>query len=413
LTAFLSGPYATQTLADLGADVVKVEPPSGDSSRAIPPHFINGESAYFLSVNRNKRSIALDLRTSEGQAMVNKLAEAADVVVENFRPGVIERLGLSYRDLAARKPSIVWCSISGFGATGPYRDRPAYDMIVQAMSGGMSMTGEKGGRPVRSGIPIGDISAGMFAVIGILAALHDRDATGRGRQVDISMLDCQISMLSYQGVYHLLAGVEPGPQGRGHDSIPTYRSFMTEDGTDVIITANTEAMWLSLCDVLKLPQLKTDQRFIDNESRYANRTQLWELLELAFTREPGSAWLDKLHEAGIPAARVNTVSEALADPQVRQRNMVVSPVDAGDDEHANGTKLQLLGNPIKFVDTDECDFQRPPRLGEHVNQIMREWLGADIADDATEPRSFEGSSDCPAAMQTGGQRLEGRHDGVC
>lgn len=366
LTTFLSGPYGTQILADLGADVVKVEPPSGDSSRAIPPHFVEGDSAYFHSINRNKRSVVLDLKTAEGRNLLRRLAAAADVVIENFRPGVLSRLGLDYDELAERNPGVVWCSISGFGQDGPYRERPAYDMIVQALSGGMSLTGLPDGPPVRSGIPLGDLAAGMYAVIGTLAALNDRTRSGTGRKLDISMLDCQISMLSYQGVYHLLAGVTPGRQGRAHDSIPTYRAFTAGDGVDVMVTANTDGMWAGLCQVLDIPDLVHDPRFADSTSRQANRDDLVPLLEKAFAARPAAEWLAELHEARVPAAPVNTVAEALADPQVRHREMVV-PVP--------GTPLRLLGNPVKFADRGhDRGFQRPPRLGEHHDEVLRDWL---------------------------------------
>ncbi|MFI6284449.1 CaiB/BaiF CoA transferase family protein [Streptomyces sp. NPDC051018] len=371
LTTFLSGPYATQILADLGADVVKVEPPAGDSSRAIPPHFIDGDSAYYLSVNRNKRSVVLDLKTPEGGSRLRELADVADIVIENFRPGVLDRLGLDYDGLSATNPGVIWCSISGFGQDGPYRQRPAYDMIVQALSGGMSLTGLPDGPPVRSGIPLGDLSAGMYAVIGVLSALHQRGPGGRGRRLDISMLDCQISMLSYQGVYHLLAGVTPGRQGRAHDSIPTYRAFTAADGVDVMVTANTEGMWRGLCEVLGVPELLDDPRFTDGGARQANREELGPLLEKAFAARPAADWLPDLHAARVPAAPVNAVPDALADPQVRHRQMVIDvPEDAGRPP------LQLLGNPVKFADGGrDRDVTRPPRLGEHGDDVVRDWLG--------------------------------------
>lgn len=376
LTTFLSGPYATQILADLGADVVKVEPPTGDSSRAIPPHFIDGESAYFLSVNRNKRSVVADLKTSEGRRLLGELADVADIVIENYRPGVLDRLGLRYDDLAARHPTVVWCSISGFGQDGPYRERPAYDMVVQALSGGMSLTGLPDGPPVRSGIPIGDLSAGMYAVIGILAALRQRAVTGLGRRLDISMLDCQISMLSYQGVYHLLAGTMPGRQGRAHDSIPTYRAFTAGDGVDLMVTANTEGMWRGLCDVVGRPELTTDPRFADGARRQANRAALAPLLEEAFAARSAADWLSLLHAAEVPAAPVNTVAAALADPQVSHRHMVVEAA-TGDPDSADRRRLRLLGNPVKFADGGtDTGFRRPPLLGEHGAEVVRDWLGA-------------------------------------
>ena len=271
LTQFLSGPYGTMILADLGADVIKVEPPSGELSRTIPPNFAGGDSSYYLSVNRNKRSVVADLKTAEGLTLVRALAAKADIVVENFRPGVLKRLGLDYEALAKVRPSLIWCSISGFGQDGPWRDLPAYDMVVQALSGGMSLTGDPDGEPVRAGIPLGDLSAGMYGVIGMLAALHERDRTGKGRWVDIAMFDCQLSMLSYQAAYFLQSGQVPGRQGSGHDSIPTYRCFAASDGVSVVVTANTEKMWCSLAQVLGVPELTHDPRFATNADRFTNR----------------------------------------------------------------------------------------------------------------------------------------------
>ncbi|MDB5640816.1 MAG: hypothetical protein JWN07_133, partial [Hyphomicrobiales bacterium] len=309
LTIFLSGPFATQMLGDLGAEVIKVEAPEGDMTRRLPPHFVDRESAYYLSINRNKSSLSLDLKTEQGRALLRRLALASDVVVENFRPGVLDRLGLSYDDIAKEKPAIVWCSISGFGQDGPYRDRPAYDMIVQAMSGGMSLTGEPDGRSVRSGIPIGDLAAGMYAVTGMLAAIIESQRTGKGKWVDVAMLDCQVAMLTYQAAYYLASMEAPGRQGAGHDSIPTYRSFPCGDGRDVVITANTERMWRNLCGVLDLAHLAEDPRFAANDLRYQNRHELWTLLEQAFAKKPAAEWADALVRAEIPAAEVATLDK--------------------------------------------------------------------------------------------------------
>jgi crotonobetainyl-CoA:carnitine CoA-transferase CaiB-like acyl-CoA transferase len=261
MTQVLSGPYCTQILADLGAEVIKLEPPQGDLARAMQPHFIGDDSVYFVALNRNKRSIAVDLKTPEGVDLVRRLAARCDVVVENNRPGVLDRLGLKAAELRAANPRLVWCAISGFGQDGPYRDKPAYDMIVQALAGAMSLTGEPGGRPVRAGIPIGDIAAGFYAAIAILAALNRRHATGEGETIDISMLDCHAAMLTYQAAYLLHGGRAPGRQGSGHDSIPVYRVFTGGDGNDFVICAMTEANWLALCRVLGQPTLGADPRF--------------------------------------------------------------------------------------------------------------------------------------------------------
>lgn len=369
LTQFLSGPYATQILGDQGAEVIKVEAPEGDMTRKLPPHFVGADSAYYHSVNRNKLSMAIDLKTDAGRDLVRKLALECDVVVENFRPGVLKRLGVSYEDLAAVKPSLVWCSISGFGQDGPYRDRPAYDMIVQALSGGMSMTGEPDGHPVRSGIPLGDLAAGMYGVIGVLSALLDAKQTGKGRYVDIAMLDCQISMLSYQAAYHLISGVNPGRQGRGHDSIPTYRSFVCGDGMDVVITANTERMWDALCTVLERPDLAHDDRFETNELRYRNRDALWQIIEPIFLSRPSAAWVQALLGAQIPAAPVNALAQSLSDPQVLHRNMVL------DLEGPGQLRLRVAGNPIKFAGDPVGDNSFPPGLGSDEDHVLHTVLG--------------------------------------
>jgi CoA:oxalate CoA-transferase len=368
LTQFLSGPYATQILGDLGADVIKVESPEGDMTRVLPPHFVGSQSAYYLSINRNKRSLAIDMKSEAGRALVRDLALASDIVVENFRPGVLERLGLGYADLSAAKPSIIWCSISGFGQDGPYRDRPAYDMIVQAMSGGMSLTGEPEGNAVRSGIPVGDLAAGMYGAIGILAAHAEAVRSGQGKLVDVAMLDCQVAMLSYQAAYCLASGSPPGRQGRGHDSIPTYRAYTCGDGVDVAITANTERMWRSLCAVVGRPELADDERFTVNERRYANRQALWAILEEAFRQKCAAEWVDALLAAEIPAAVVNTLDRSLADPQVLHRNMVL------DLHGPAGEQLRVAGNPVKFAGEGEPPHRYPPELGTDNHAVLRDVL---------------------------------------
>ncbi len=398
-TQFLSGPYATQILGDLGADVIKVESVEGDMTRRLPPHFVGSESAYYLSVNRSKRSLAIDLKSESGRALAGDLAGACDVVVENFRPGVLKKLGLCYGDIAAKKPGIIWCCISGFGQDGPYRDRPAYDMIVQAMSGGMSMTGEKDGPPVRSGIPLGDISAGMYGVIGILAALAEKQQTGKGKLIDVSMLDCQVAMLSYQAAYYLASGNVPDRQGRGHDSIPTYRSFSCGDGMDVAITANTERMWVNLCSALGDPGLATDARFATNERRYANRVVLWSILEAAFRTKPAAEWVDALLAAEVPAAAVNTLDRSLTDAQVLHRNMVLAM------QGPQGESLRVAGNPLKFTGESEPTYRYPPQLGADTQAILKSLLGLsqERIDTLTREGAF-GSKDQPA--KTPQQRVQ-------
>jgi CoA:oxalate CoA-transferase len=368
LTTFLSGPYCTQILADLGANVVKVEPFGGDLSRSIPPHFIGTDSAYYMGNNRGKQSIVIDLKAEAGLRIALDLISRADIVVENFRPGVCARLGLDVDEIRSSHPGLIWASISGFGQTGPWRDKPAYDMIVQALSGVMSLTGEPNGPPVRLGIPAGDLVAGMFAVIGVLAALADRQRGAQGRLVDISMLDGQLSMLSYQAVYSMITRTSPGPQGSRHDSIPTYRSFTGGDGRELVVTANTERMWGDMCTVLGIPELAADPRFADGGKRHRNRDVLWPYLESAFAAAPAEKWVARLNERGVPAALIKTVTEALEDAEESGRGMVVT---LSEDD---GRTVRVIGNPIKFAGEPPVATRFPPTLGRDTAQVLRERL---------------------------------------
>lgn len=368
-TMWLSGPFTTQMLADMGARVIKVEGREGDGTRPFPPYFDHDDSAYFHAVNRSKESIVVDLKSPGGKAIVDELAAHADIVVENFRPGVAKRLGVDYERLSKTNPRLIGCSVSGFGQDGPYRDKPAYDMVVQAMAGVMSLTGEQGRRPVRCGIPVGDVVAGMYGVIGILAALAVREKTGLGDYVDISMLDAQVSMLSYLGVYHLLAGIEPGPQGRGHLSIPTYRSFLAGDGREILITANTEKMWQSLVVALGAPELGSDPRFTLNADRLRNQDQLLPLLDARFATRASAEWVSILEAADVPVAPVNSVADALSDPQVLDRNMVI------EVEYPDGATSRLIGNPVKFEHAGAPVPRPAPRLAANTSAVLRDVLG--------------------------------------
>jgi len=368
LTQFLSGPFATQILADLGADVIKLEPPHGDPIRAVPPHFVGDNSVYYLCINRNKRTVAVDMKVPEGRELVKRLALASDIVMENFRPGVLERLGFSADALRKEKPSLIWCSISGFGQDGPYRNKPAYDMIVQALSGGMSLTGEAGGAAVRAGIPVADLGAGLYSAIAVLAALNRRHATGKGETIDISMLDCQAAMLCYQAAYYMHSGVVPGRQGRGHESIPTYRSFACKDGMAVVITANTERMWQGLARALEREDLLADPRFATNKDRLAHREVLWPILDEAFRGRPADEWLPLLEAEEIPVGVVNTLDRVVSDPQILHRDMVLNL------ESADGRRSGVMGNPIKFKDADAEGRIYPPDLGADTASVLREVL---------------------------------------
>ena len=369
LTQFLSGPYATMILGDLGAGVIKVEPPQGDATRSIPPNFVGADSAYYLSINRNKSSIAIDLKKPSGRELLRRLAMASDIVIENYRPGVIDRLGLGYGELSQTHPAIIWASISGFGQDGPYRDYPAYDMIVQALSGGMSLTGEAGRPAVRAGIPLGDLAAGMFSVIGILSALHERKATGRGKQIDVAMLDCQVSMLCYQAAYYLASGKVPGPQGREHESFATYRTFEAGDGVSVVVSANTEKMWQDMARILGLGELVGDERFRTNSDRHGHRGELAPLLEEAVLTRPADQWILDFRQAGIPVGVVNTLVRALSDAHVLHRNMVVGMSDGA------GHHVRVAGNPVKFTGEPESPPAYPPPLGRDTRAVLIDVLG--------------------------------------
>lgn len=372
LTTFLSGPSATQLLGDLGSDVIKVESMDGDSSRAIAGPQVDGVSAYYLANNRNKRSLAIDLKHPRGLEVIRRLIAGADVVVENFRPGVCTRLGIDPVELTTEHPELIWASVSGFGQSGPMRDRPAYDMVVQALSGVMSLTGHPGSPAARLGIPAGDVVAGLYAAIGVLAALASRASTGKGRLVDVSMLKGQLAMLSYQAVYANVTGVAPRPQGAGHDSIATYRSFRGSDNREFVVTANTPRMWVGLCEALDLSDLPSDQRFEDADRRLANRDALWEILEARFSQRPSGVWVERLGAAGVPVAPVKDVLEALADARSADDGSLIT---IGDGAAA----FENVATPISFAGTSTLPPRYPPALGADTFAILEE-LGYDPAE---------------------------------
>jgi CoA:oxalate CoA-transferase len=367
LTTFLSGPSATQLLGDLGAEIIKVESLEGDSSRAIAGPKLGGESAYYLSNNRNKRSIAIDLKSPRGLDVMRALIADADVVIENFRPGVTKRLGLAPDSVLEKHPYLIWASISGFGQESALRDRPAYDMVVQALSGVMSLTGHPGSPAARLGIPAGDVVAGLYAVIGILAALHARKDTGRGKIVDISMLRGQLAMLSYQALYTSINQVAPEPQGAAHDSIATYRSFRGGDGREFVVTANTPRMWEGLCHVLGLDDLIADKRFVDAAGRLQNKEALWAILEDRVSEKPAAEWVDLLTAESVPVALVKNVLEALTDARDADDGSLITV--------SNGiTEFENVATPIRFVDTVDVAPTYPPERGADTIDILRNGL---------------------------------------
>lgn len=367
-TTFLSGPFATQMLADLGARIIKIEPLTGDTARGIPPHYLEGESAYYLGINRSKESITLDLKKDEGQRIAQDLIRKSDVVIENYRPGVAARLGLDAEAMRSEQPGLIWASISGFGQYGEMRDGPAYDMIVQALSGAMSLTGEPGRDPVRMGAPVGDLVAGLYANIAISAALFEREKTGQGRTIDVSMLDGLLSMLAYQSTYALMSGVVPGPQGSRHDSIPTYRSFRAGDGRTLVVTAITERMWRDFATIVGRSDFTEDPRFTTADARLENKEELWELLEQALSARPAIEWVEKLNSHGVPAALIKNVPEALEDAERSGRDMILTLTGPA------GEQLRTVDTPIRFDENQPRIATYPPRLGEHTQSVLQEFL---------------------------------------
>jgi len=365
LSRMLAGPYGSMLLADMGAEVIKIEEPDGgDPMRVMGPPFLpEGESAYFLSINRNKKSLALDLTTPAGREVFLDLAAQTDVVWENFRPGVMERLGLAYATLAGVNPGLIQCSISAYGQDGPYRDWPAFDLALQAMGGAMSLTGEEGGRPVRMGLPMGDLAGGMFGAFAVAGALFRRSRTGQGAHVDLSLLDCQVSLLTYIAQYFWADGRVPGRMGSGHASVVPYQALATRDG-HLIVAVFAEKFWAGFCRALERSEWEADARFASNRQRLAHRDVLMPLVETVFRERTTEDWLARLHAAGVPAAPILTVDRVLADPQVRHRRMVV------DVEHPRHGTLPTLGTPIKVDGATDLPVTAAPGLGQHTDALL-------------------------------------------
>ena len=341
LTRVLAGPYCTMVLSDLGARVIKVETPEvGDDARHIGP-FINEKSAYFMSLNRGKESIALNLKGDDGRAIFEQLLARADVLVENYRPGVMEKLGYSWDDLKDKYPKLIYAAASGFGHTGPYRERAAYDMVVQGMGGIMSITGHPGGPPTRVGSSVGDITAGMFTTIGVNAALYHRAETGQGMKIDVAMLDSQLAILENAIARYAATGESPGPIGARHPSITPFAALKTQDGY-VMVAAGNEKLFASFCDAIERPDLVQDSRFATNDLRTQNVDVLTAEIEAALAHRPTKEWLDAFDAGGIPCGPLNNIAQVMNDPQIRARNMVVTVEDP-----VTGT-LELAGNPIKM-----------------------------------------------------------------
>jgi crotonobetainyl-CoA:carnitine CoA-transferase CaiB-like acyl-CoA transferase len=364
LTRVLSGPYCTMLLADMGARVIKVEQPGrGDDTRAWGPPFVGNESAYFLSINRNKESVTLDFKDPDGRRVLDTLVARADVVVENFRPGAMARLGLDYAALAPTHPRLVFCSISGFGQDGPRRDQPGYDAVIQAEGGLMSVTGDANGAAFRVGVAVTDMVAGLLAAQGILLALFARERTGRGQQVDISMLDGVISLLSYHASIYLTSGTESGRVGNRHATIAPYDTFAAADG-ELFLAVGNDDQFQRFCPVSGLDRLLTDDRFTTNPKRVANEPALRHFIAPVIQRRTRAEWIRALTAAGVPCGAVRTVPEALSDPQVAARHMIEKV------EHAVLGSMKVLGTPIKLSGTASSIRSAPPTLGQHTDAVL-------------------------------------------
>ena len=367
LTRALAGPFCTLMLGDNGADVIKIEiPGTGDDTRGWGPPFIQKESAYFLSINRNKRSLTLNLRDPKAKEIFLKLAKGADVVVENFTPGVMDRFGLGYEEVKGLNPGIIYCSISGFGQGGPYRTRSAYDQIMQGMGGLMSITGEPDGEPQKIGVAVTDIGAGMWAAFGIMSAIHHRHVHGEGQYIDVSMLDAQVAWLTYQAAYYFANGEPPRRLGAAHPTLVPYQAFPCQDGKLLNLAVGSERIWERFCEAIERPDLKDNPDYATNPDRVKNRNKLVSLLEEVFSRHPVLEWVDALNEASVPAGPINDLADVFSDPQVLARDMFQ------EMPHPTLGSIKQTGLPIKFSSTPGGLDRHPPLLGEHNSEILEE-----------------------------------------
>jgi crotonobetainyl-CoA:carnitine CoA-transferase CaiB-like acyl-CoA transferase len=366
LTRVLSGPYCTMLLGDMGARVIKIEQPGkGDDTRGWGPPFLGSESAYFLSINRNKESVTLDFKNPAGRTVLNRLIALSDVLIENFRPGTLASLGLDYATLAPHHPRLIFCSISGFGQTGPRRDEPGYDAVVQAEGGLMSVTGAADGPPYRLGVAIGDIASGMFAAQGVLLALLSRERTGRGQFVDIGMLDSVAALLTYQAEIYFATGSPPPRMGNRHPTIVPYETFAASDG-DFVIAVGNDDQWRRFCSVIGL---EPDERFATNRRRVTRYAELKPILADRLQRGTRQRWIEQLTAAGVPCGSVRNLEEVFSDPQLRARQMMVNT------DHATLGALRMLGTPVKLSETPGSVRSAPPTLGQHTESVLRSDLG--------------------------------------
>jgi crotonobetainyl-CoA:carnitine CoA-transferase CaiB-like acyl-CoA transferase len=367
LSHALAGPFASTMLGDYGATIIKIEPPEGEIARAWGPPFYQDETAYFVNLNRNKKSVTIDLKHPEGKALFFRLLDTADVVLENLRVGTVAKLGIDYERARVRQPGIIYCSISGFGQDGPYRDRAALDLVVQAESGMISITGEPGGRGVRCGVSIADITAGMYAAFGIVAAVHARQKTGRGQYIDVSMLEGQLGILSGMVGAYLADGIIPGPLGTAYGALLPYQTFQTKT-RDIAIGIGSDKLWRMFCPLIGLPQLTDDPRYVTNAARNANRPSLTSALQDAFLTKTYEEWEAILRPAGVPIGAINTIDKVIDHPQVSARGVLV------DCEHPVAGRIKMVGPPVRMSDTPGSVRAPAPLLGEHTDEVLRERL---------------------------------------
>jgi len=365
LSRALAGPYCTMMLADMGAEVIKLEMPGrGDDSRAWGPPFIEGESAYFMSVNRNKKSLTLNLKKEKSKEIIHKLIKQSDVIIENFRPGTMEKLGLSYNEVKKTNPEIIYCSISGFGQDGPYRLLPGMDQVLQGMGGLMSITGESGGAPIKVGVAVADIAGGMFAAFAIMIALYNKEKTGKGQIIDTSLLDCQIAWLTYRAGSFFASGEIPKPLGSGHPVIVPYQAFKAKDAY-INIAVGNDQLWQKFCEAVGLKNVINDVKFSTNAKRVENRDEIVKIIGNLIKTKKGEEWLKILTNAGVPCGPINNLAKIFNDPQVLHRKMV------HELTHPKAGNIKVTGIPIKLSDTPGEILTAPPVLGQHSEEILK------------------------------------------
>jgi crotonobetainyl-CoA:carnitine CoA-transferase CaiB-like acyl-CoA transferase len=368
LSHALAGPFASTMLADYGAEVIKIEPLEGEIARAWGPPFYGKETSYFVNLNRNKKSVAIDLKHPDGKAIFFRLLDRSDVVLENLRIGAVARLGIDYARASERKPDIIYCSVSGFGQDGPYRERAALDLVAQAESGMMSITGEPGGRGVRCGVSIADITAGMYSAFGILTALHARERTGKGQFIDVSMFDGQLGLLSGMIGNYLADRVVPKPMGTAYGAVLPYQTFQTKT-RDIAVGVGSDKVWRTLCPLLGLGDMATDPRYITNAARHANRPSLIERLQAAFLTKTYEEWEASLMPAGVPIGAINTIDQVVAHPQVAARHSLV------ESTHPVAGTISVVAPPVRMSETPGSVRTPAPLLGQHTEEVLRDRLG--------------------------------------